>query len=382
MTTPVPHHPVAIVGAGLGGLTLARVLAVHGVHAAVFDLDPHPDARAQGGMLDIHEESGQTALRAAGLYDGFRAIVHPGGQATRVLDRHGVVRLDEEDDESGGRPEVDRGHLRSLLLGALPPGTIRWGTKVTEARPLGDGRHEVHLAEGGVFTTDLLVGADGAWSRIRPLVSPATPTYAGVSFVEIDLPEADLRHPGGAAVVGKGMLLALGPDRGFLAHRETDGSLHVYVALRTGPGWLGGVDFADTAAAKDAVLAEFPDWAPELRALVTEAEGALVPRTINVLPVGHRWDRVPGVTLLGDAAHLMSPFAGEGANLAMLDGAELGQAIAAAPGDVEGALTRYEAAMFPRAEAAAAESATSLELCFGADAPEGMLALFTAGQPG
>ncbi|MFB7595315.1 FAD-dependent oxidoreductase [Streptomyces sp. NPDC056160] len=372
------HHPIAVIGAGLGGLTLARVLRAHDIEAAVFDLDASPAERAQGGMLDIHEDSGQVALRAAGLYDRFRELVLPGGQATRVLDRHAVVRLDEPDDGSGGRPEIDRGDLRDLLLGSLPEDTVRWGAKVTGARPLGGGRHEVTLADGTVFTTDLLVGADGAWSRVRPLLSAARPAYTGVSFVEADLLEADLRHPVAAEVVGGGFFFALGAGRGFLAHRETDGSLHVYAAVEAAEEWLDGIDFTDTEAAKERVLEHFDGWDKSLRSLVTDADGPLVPRRIHALPVGHRWDRVPGVTLLGDAAHLMSPFAGEGANLAMLDGAELAGFLAARPDDVEAALSAYEERLFPRSAASAAESARSAALLFREDAPVGLLEMFTA----
>jgi len=373
MTT---HHAITIVGAGLGGLTLARVLHAHGIEAAVFDLDASPAARTQGGMLDIHDDSGQVALRAAGLYERFRALVHPGGEATRVLDKDAVVRREETDGDRGERPEIDRGDLRDLLLNSLPEGTVRWGAKVTGARPLDGGRHEVTLADGTVLTTDLLVGADGAWSRIRPLVSDAQPAYTGVSFVEADLEDADLRHPVSAEVVGGGMLFALGAGRGFLAHRETDGSLHVYAAVEAPEEWLDGIDFTDTEAAKGRVLEHFAGWDKSLRALVADADGALVPRRIHALPVGHRWERVPGVTLLGDAAHLMSPFAGEGANLALLDGAELGLALAAHPGDTEEALSAYEEKMFPRSEISAAGSAQSGAMLFRADAPQGLLDMF------
>ncbi|MFH8340642.1 FAD-dependent oxidoreductase [Streptomyces sp. AM6-12] len=371
------HVPIAIIGAGLGGLTAARVLRVHGIEAAVFEAEASAAARTQGGMLDIHEENGQRALRSAGLHDAFRNLVHAGGQAMRLVGPDGTVRVSREDDGAGGRPEVDRGDLRDLLLGSLPDGTIRWGAKATGARGLGGGRHEVTFADGSAVTTDLLIGADGAWSRIRPLVSSARPAYTGMSFVETDLLDADTRHPRAAALIGGGFFLCPGPGRGFLAHRETDGSLHVYTAVKADEGWLDTIDFGDTAAAKAAVLAGFEGWDEGLRGLIADADGPLTPRRIHALPVGHRWDRVPGVTLLGDAAHLMSPFAGEGANLAMYDGATLAEAIAAHP-DTESALTAYESALFPRSASSAAESAANLDTMFSEDGLAEMTAFFSA----
>lgn len=376
MTTT--HHPIAVIGGGLGGLTLARVLHVHGIDATVFDLEASPNARTQGGMLDIHEETGQAALREARLHDEFLAKVHAGGQAVRVLDKHAHVLREEQDDGTGGRPEIDRGDLRDLLVSALPEGTLRWNAKAVSCRALGDGRHEVVLADGHVFTTDLLIGADGAWSRVRPLMSAEKPAYTGISFVELDLHEAEKRHPGSAAVIGGGMCFALGDDKGFLAHRETDGSLHIYVALRADEKWLGTMDFTDpdTDAVKRDLLTHFDGWAPALRDLVADADGPLVPRYIHALPIGHRWSRVPGTTLLGDAAHLMSPFAGEGANLALIDGADLGRCLAEHPGDPEAALTAYEEILFPRSEETAKQSAEGLEAIFDATAPRPLLDMF------
>ena len=373
--------PVTIVGAGLGGLTLARVLHVHGIPATIYEAEPAAEARTQGGQLDIHEHNGQLALEAAGLTGEFRAIIHEGGEATRMLDPHGTVLLEDPDDGTAGRPEVLRGDLRRILVGSLPGEMIQWGRKVTGVQSLGDGRHELTFAGGLAVTTGLLVGADGAWSKIRPLLSGARPQYVGTTFIETYLYDADERHPAAAETVGGGAMYALAPGKGIVAHREAGNILHTYVELNRPAGWVAGIDFTDAAAATARVAAEFDGWAPELTALITDGETAPIPRMIYTLPDGHRWDRVPGVTLLGDAAHLMPP-SGEGANLAMFDGAELGKAIAAHPGDIEAALTAYEEAMFPRSESEAADAHEILELCLGDRAPFGLIDFFTGAPEG
>jgi 2-polyprenyl-6-methoxyphenol hydroxylase-like FAD-dependent oxidoreductase len=373
--------PVTIVGAGLGGLTLARVLHVHGIPATIYEAEPSAEARMQGGQLDIHEHNGQLALEAAGLTHEFRAIIREGGEASRVLDQHGTVLLDEPDDGTGGRPEVLRGDLRRILLDSLPDEMIQWGRKVTDVEPLGDGRHELTFADGSTATTSLLVGADGAWSKIRPLLSDAKPEYVGTTFIETYLYDADERHYATAEAVGGGAIYALSPGKGIVAHREAGNILHTYVELNRPAEWIADIDFTDATAATARVAAEFDGWVPELTALITEGETAPVPRTIYALPNGHRWDRVPGVTLLGDAAHLMPP-SGEGANLAMFDGAELGQAIAAHSDDIETALSAYEEALFPRSESEAADAYEVLELCLGDRAPFGLIDFFTGALKG
>ena len=176
--------------------------------------------------------------------------------------------------------------------------------------------------------------------------------------------------------MGAGLLFALRGSTGLIGHRETDGSLHVYLGLRVPEEWVDSIDFTDTPTAKQTIVDHLDGWDDALRGMIAHADSALTPRRIHALPIGHSWPRVPGVTLLGDAAHVMSPFAGEGANLAMYDGALLALAIAEHRGDVEAALAAYEAELFPRAEEAAAESAQSLDVIFAEDSPAGLVEMF------
>jgi len=369
---------IAIVGGGLSGLVLARILQNHGIPATVYERDATAAARGQGGSLDMHEESGQRALREAGLYDEFRRHTHPQGEHLRILDKTGKVHIDTEPDGGeGGRPEIDRSVLRDLLVASLEPGRIVWDRRVPTTA-LGDGRHELAFDDddGGVIA-DLLVGADGTWSRVRPLLSAATPRYCGISHVELRISNAVERYPDSAALVGPGMFFALSDNKGILGHGGEH--LHLAVSLRAPRDWTTarGVDWTDADAARDGLLAELADWDSSLTDLIRRADGPVVPRQIHALPTGHSWARVPGVTLVGDAAHVMSPYAGEGANLAMLDATELASAIIEHPGDLETALVQYETAMFRRAAEAAEMSAQGLEMCFSGESPRELVGFFT-----
>ncbi|MFD7181673.1 FAD-dependent oxidoreductase [Streptomyces sp. NPDC059904] len=369
---------IAVIGSGPAGLTLARVLHRHGHPVTVLERDPSRDARPPGGTLDLHEGLGQLALEKAGLLAEFRALSRPEGQAMRILDTDGTVLRDwppRPDDRAN--PEIDRGQLRDLLLG---PVDVQWGRDVTEVVPESPDGVLVHFADGQKETFDLVIGADGAWSRVRPAVSSATPRYTGVTTVETSMDDVDTRHPDLARLVGDGSLAVYGVNRALVAQRNSGGHVKVYAQFRVPLDQDTNLDPADVEAVRSSLLALFDGWAAPVLDLLRHGT-AFVRRPLYVLPVSHTWTHVSGVTLLGDAAHLMPPL-GAGANLAMLEGAELAESIAAAPGpaDLDEAVRTFEEQMWARASRWANITAAGLERLVSPD-PSEALALFDEVQP-
>jgi 2-polyprenyl-6-methoxyphenol hydroxylase-like FAD-dependent oxidoreductase len=352
---------IAVVGAGLGGLACARVLQMHDRSVTVFEREASPDVRSQGGSLDMHADTGQVALRAAGLFEQFRALSRPEGQEWCMLDHSTTVLRHERPADGDDNPEIDRGQLRGLYLESLASGTVQWGRPVDEATPLGDDGFRLHFSDGSSEDFDLVVGADGAWSRIRPALSDATPGYTGVTFVETSFDDSDTRHSALARLVGDGTMVAKAGGRALFGQRNSNGHLRAYAAFRGPEDWhvTAGLDLDDTAAVRTHLLTMYDGWHESLLGLLRDNDSGFVNRPIFALPVPHTWDHIPGITLLGDAAHLMPPL-GVGANLAMLDGTDLASALVTEP-SFEDAVRAYESVMLPRSAQAAKDCAEGLD---------------------
>ena len=326
---------VAIIGAGPAGCSLARLLLKDNLPVTVFEGEASPNVRGQGGTLDLHTDTGLLVLKEAGLYDEFEKYARYDGEAFALVDKSLKRYISiggTSSKTSRGRPEIDRVRLRQILLESLPSENIRWGCRLRRI----DEDLSLHFDHGVEREYDLIVGADGAWSKVRPLLSPAQPVYCGLGGTSVLISEVEKRYPDLYQLVNRGSLFAISDGKSIIAQQLGDGSLQIAFWSQRDEFWMRdcGYDVHNAVEAKKAILNDSEGWAEPLRKMIEVADdNNLTARSIYDLPKGHRWEYRKGVTLIGDAAHLSTPFAGEGVNIAMEDALLLYRAIIAASKD-------------------------------------------------
>ncbi|GJJ14385.1 hypothetical protein Clacol_008649 [Clathrus columnatus] len=369
---------IAIIGAGPGGATLARLLQFNGVPCTVFDLDNPAVTRSQGGSLDLHPESGQLALKEAGLFGEFKKYMRLEGSALRLVEPSGGILLDikGEGPRAETRPEIDRRELREILLNSLKPGTLHWEKKLINVESKPNGKFNLHFADATVEEEyDLVIGADGAWSRVRKLLTDDKPFYSGIFCVETRIEDVNNLFPKTGEIIGPGGCFYIGEGKALMAQRNGDRSARIYAMLRVPEDWgvSSGINWSDHNTAVEALLAQqFNQW-DENAKLWFRIGGEMTLRPLYMLPVGFKWNTKPGVTLVGDAAHLMTPFAGVGVNVALTDALELSKTIISAARNeisLSTAIEQYEIMMYERSAKSAQLTLDNLNLRFSGETPQ------------
>lgn len=375
---PLFNQHIAIVGGGPGGLTLARLLQLKGLNVKVYERDENEHVRVQGATLDLHEESGLKALEAAGLTEAFKASYRPGADHMRIVDKKATILMDDigTNGEELFRPEIDRGPLRTLLLDSLQPGTVVWNSRFQTMNPEGKG-WRLEFTSGQSAYADLVIGADGAHSKIRPFLTPIRPFYVGITIVEGTVKHSETAVPAIHALLHGGKIFALSDSKTLIVSSKGDGSVVFYTGCQTDECWAknSGIDFTDTSAVTQWFTTEFFDWDPLWTTLFENAEPAFIPRPQYCMPPDQQWGALPNLTMIGDAAHLMPPYAGEGVNMAMLDALELASALHEFQEPLS-AIACYEKNMCRRAGAIAQMTLNQTQAMHSPDGLDQMLALF------
>jgi 2-polyprenyl-6-methoxyphenol hydroxylase-like FAD-dependent oxidoreductase len=359
------NKEIAIVGGGPGGLTLARLLQLNNLNVKVYERDTDSNARVQGSPLDLHENSGLAALRKAGLLDEFKKNYMKGADKTVITNASAEIVFSDHDHERVEdfgheffRPEIDRGVLRQILIQSVQPENIVWDSHFLRMEKQAEG-WLLYFKNGTTAYADLVIASDGANSKIRPYITNIKSFYSGVTMLEGNIYQAEKHAPKLSAMLRGGKLMAFGNEKNVLMGQKADGEIGFYASFTAEENWpeKSGLNFSDRSQVMEWFKEKYKEWSSIWQELFEKAELPFVPRPINCMPLDQTWQALPNLAMIGDAAHLMPPFAGEGVNMAMLDALELSESLTNNKHQsVLAAISYYETNMRKRAAVIAKES--------------------------
>ncbi|PUZ24971.1 2-polyprenyl-6-methoxyphenol hydroxylase [Chitinophaga parva] len=364
----IDKKKVAIIGGGPGGLTLARLLLQKGIDVKVYERDFNRDVRSQGATLDLHENSGLKAIKAADLFHEFKRAYRPGAEKGRVVDKMGNILFDEHEKETteidfdspNARPEIDRSDLRNLLLNSLSPDIVVWNSQFVHMTPAG-AQWAIEFRNGATVLADIVIGADGGNSKVRPFVTPIQPYYAGITILQGNVGNAKMKAPRINELLQGGKIYVHNAGKYLHISAKGDSSIDFYISIKIDGARANnsGINFSDSTQMRQWFKTAFADWGGIWFELFENTDLPVLIRPQYSIPLDQTWEAKSNLTLLGDAAHIMAP-SGEGVNLAMLDALELSECLTNEYfKDTQTAIAAYETVMRERA---AQEAATSFEM--------------------